>query len=149
MNTNVQDLIANSGLATDARLWEKQQPQRTLGSFVGPPIEYADVPAFWQSAKYVCEHAHDLWIVYPSGLTLPQRCVNWFWEFPEEVRQGSAEQAVRYALRRNVDPDKVWPVDPGRVHGTYVRYDDGDSGSYRLVPARAFPSWAWVTGGRA
>lgn len=148
MNETLRKVIEASSMADDARVWERQHPVHVLnvgdGRFLafgcGP---HGDVPAPWQAAAYVlAAFAHD-YVVYPTGAVVPFTRVNWFWEYEHEVRQGSCEQAVRYATKRGADPLAVFPVSPDRIHGVYVRYEERDSDAYRLVHARPFPTWCW------
>ncbi len=145
---NAIDAVLAAANLHDPRVWERQLPQIVWYDPNDPPAvaiairDGCDVPALWQSAEYVCESMKESFVAYPSGLVVPLCRVNWFWEFPSEVRQGTAEEAVRYAVKRRVDPNAVWPFAPDRVHGTCVRYEHEES--YRLVQAHAFPLWAQV-----
>jgi hypothetical protein len=142
MNPIVESVVAASGMADDARVWEKQVPllvtprMRVLGVYV---------PTAGLTALQVLTLLGDHYVVHPTGLVTTVPRVNWFWEYPNELRQGTAEQAVRYAAKRSIDPAEVYQVDPDRVHGTYVRYEGQrpDGRDYRLVYARPFPTWCW------
>lgn len=127
----------------DPRLWEKQQP--AILAPYGPEAEGyypfrhgSDHPSEWMSPDFVVMNAGFL-VVYPDGRTLSLADVNWFWEFEEELRQGTARQAFYYARKIGVHPGRVFAVAPDRVHGTYVRYGEGRK--YELVYARPFPFW--------
>ena len=108
------------------------------------PIEPGeDAPEDWMSAKYAAA-AESTWFVYPSGLAIPLGGLNWFWEYEDELRQGTARQAVAYANKRGLDPALVRAVSPDRVHGVYIRYDnEKNPRRYDLVYASPFPSWTW------
>ncbi len=151
MNTFVPAAIAAAGL-DDARVWERQEPAMVTLDASGLVTltargPEADIP--WGGHPFSAAHyadRSDKSVVYPSGLVLPIGRVNWFWEYPNDLRQGTAEQAVRHAIQTGADPEQVFPVDPSRVQGTYVRYEGqrADGRDYRLVHARGFPARAGV-----
>lgn len=102
-----------------------------------------DTPPPWSDPEYLL--SRDEYIVYPTGAAVLIADVNWFWEFEDEVRLGTARQAMRYAKKRSIDPKSVRPVMHDRIHGTCVRYDLEDTTRrcpYYLVQPRSFPAWA-------
>ena len=149
MNDLIESLVKASGFDRDAEAWERQEPALCVIGAGGVHVVWsaeADAPGL-RLASVLADQEH-VWAVYPTGLVVPLRQVPWFWEYPEEVRAGTAEQAAKYARSKGIDPADVFPVCPSRVHGTCVRYDGVrlDGRDYRLVYARPFPLWCWMGG---
>lgn len=93
------------------------------------------------------------WMLYPSGLYVPDRRVLWFWIVGDGLgtanhrpfnpyRLGTAEQCARFADRMRIPHERVQCVAPDRIHGTCVRVDEPRKPNYRLVQAQSFPAWA-------
>lgn len=92
----------------------------------------------------------DLWLAYPSGLSIPIQAYCAVWAFPGirqvyDYRIGTADQAWRMCRYWNVDPEWVGAVPEEDMHGTCVLEGWGNPDGvvgWQLVQAHSFPTWS-------
>lgn len=91
----------------------------------------------------------EVWIAFPSGLSIPIQQYNAYWGLPGvkqtwDYRIGSADQALRVCRRWKIEPADVWTVPEEDIHGTVVLEASDDGSWWQMVQARSFPHWSGV-----